>query len=548
LVIFKKIYDFLTSRRVSVIVLLIVGGISLVGAAIPQKELPAYYEAHYEAWAVKLFNILGLTNVYRTWYFVGLLSFLLLAILTCTIRRTPAIIRLFANKKPSLAAFERSECRAAIGPAAAYDNITGILKRLPFTWREVGGAWYGRRRAVAVFGEILTHVGLILLFVGGLLRGFGHRDEIHIFDGYGVALPPAYGEGYEIRADSVDEIVDANTGKTLEYRTGVRVFRYGDEVAAGDVEVNGPLRYGGWGLYQSDMNADGARGLMLESVELKKGATVEDYGRAKFSWKIGDGTGELELAPGEEKEMGETGFRLRHLGYLERFTSTEEGFSDGGPEYNPTAFVHVTNPRGDVATGLLFKLHPEQSFIRGTVPDFVDGRFYVLYEEDGGPWRAGRREYLFASGSYLPFAGGRAVMHVAMAEGEGEDLRSRALKGVLTPTGGDPREFEFPFGERVGVEVGGDVYAVRFMGAQVGAVSGLTVARDPGLWFFYVGCLLLSLGVIAALLIRFEELMIYTHDGQTYVAGRSNKGARVTRPWFEEYAAEIEKEIAKRAK
>jgi hypothetical protein len=380
-----------------------------------------------------------------------------------------------------------------------------------------------------------------------LLRVFGHRDEIHVFEGYGVALPPAYGEGYEVRAESVDEFVDANTGKTLEYRTGVRVFRYGEEVAAKDVEVNGPLRYGGFGLYQSDMNAAGTKGLMLESVEMKKGTDVGDYGRIKFSWKIGDEVGDVELVPGEEKEMGETGFLLRHLSYLERLASTEEGFGDGGPDYNPAAFVHVTNPRGDVATGLLFKLHPEQSFIRGTVPDFVEGRFYVLYEEDGGPWRASRREYLFAAGSYLPFADGRAVMYVTMAPGEGEDLRDRALEGVLTPTDGESRTFTFPFGERVGVTVGGDVYAVRFMGAQTGPVSGLTVARDPGLWFFYGGCILLSLGVMGALLMRFEELMIYTRDGRTYVAGRSNKGPRVTRPWFEEYAAEIEKEIAKRA-
>jgi hypothetical protein len=520
---------------------LVVAGISLLGALIPQKQLPAYYEAHYKAWAVNILNLLSLTDVYNSWYFTGVLVFLVVVVLTCMIRRLPRVLVAFSRKVRPPAAAAGAGCCVEAGPAGRFPAVARGLKRLPFAWREAGGVLYGRRRPYAVLGEVLTHVGLLVIFLGAFLRGFGHREEFFIYQGYGVALPAAFGEGLELWADDVDEIVDGNTRKVVEYRTKVTLFRYGTEVASKEVEVNGPLRYGGLGIYQSNMIAAGARGLCLEAVKLKEGVKAGEYGRATFSWEMGGEGDDVTLALTEAAALGDTGLRLRYLDYFERFTADAAGFGDSGSDYNPAAFVHVVNDAGAVAPGLLFKLNPERSFTR-TPAGFTARPLKITYRVDDGPWQAGRREYLFAAGSRIVVGDGGDVMEVALGEGEGRDLRYRFLEGVLRGRDGAKR-LKFPFYENVSVDVAGSNYLFRFMGDKSAPVTGLTVARDPGLDFFYVGCILFTLGVAGASLLRFDELFAYVREGRVYIAGRSSKGSRLLRPAFDRWVAKVRGEL-----
>jgi len=531
----------LTSRRLAIYLTLVLAAVSLLGALIPQKQLPAYYEVHYKDWAVKILNLLNLTDVYNSWYFTGLLLFLAVVVLTCMARRLPRVLTAFSRKVRPPAAVAGAGCCVEAGPADYFPAVVRGLKRLPFAWREADDVLYGRRRPYAVLGEVLTHVGLLVIFMGALLRAFGHREEIFIYQGQGVALPAAFGDGFELWADDVDEVVDGNTRKVIEYRTAVRLLRYGTEVASKEVEVNGPLRHNGLGIYQSNMIAAGARGLYLEAVKLREGVKAGEYGRATFSWEMGGEGGDVTLAPTEAAALGDTGLRLRYLDYFERFSADAAGFGDGGPDYNPAAFVHVVNDAGEVAPGILFKLNPERSFTR-TPAGFTARPLKITYRADDGPWQAGRREYLFAAGAHIVVGDGGYVMEVTLGEGEGRDLRYRFLEGVLHGRGGEER-LKFPFYENVNVDLAGSDYLFRFMGDKSAPVTGLTVARDPGLDFFYVGCILFTLGVAGASLLRFDELFAYVHEGRVYIAARSSKGSRLLKPAFDLWVAKAKGEL-----
>lgn len=537
----RKFFDFLTSRRFAIYLTLVVAAVSLLGALIPQKQLPTYYEVHYNDWAVKILNLLNLTDVYNSWYFTGILLFLAAVVLTCMVRRLPRVLAAFSGKARPPVAAGGAGCCVEAGPADYFPAVARGLKRLPFAWREADDVLYGRRRPYAVLGEVLTHVGLLVIFMGAFLRAFGHREEIFIYQGQGVALPPAFGDGFELWADDIDEIVDGNTRKVFEYRTKVRLLRYGTEVASKELEVNGPLRHGGLGIYQSDMIAAGARGLNLEAVRLKEGVKAGEYGRATFSWEMGDEGADVTLGPTEAAAVGDTGLRLRYLDYFERFTADAAGFGDGGSDYNPAAFVHVVNDAGEVAAGILFKLHGERSFTQ-TPAGFTVRPLKVAYGADDGPWQAGRREYLFAAGSYIVVGDDGDVMEVTLGEGEGCDLRYRFLEGVLHGREGEER-LKFPFYESVNVNLAGSDYLLRFMGDKSAPVTGLTVARDPGLYFFYVGCILFTLGVAAASLLRFDELFAFVRDGRVYIAARSSKGSRLLKPAFDRWVAKAKGEL-----
>ncbi|UCH78758.1 MAG: cytochrome c biogenesis protein ResB [Candidatus Coatesbacteria bacterium] len=535
----KKVFDVLSSRRVAVYLFLVLLFVSLLGALIPQNELPAYYETHYRPWAVTLLKVFQLTDLYHAWYFIFILLFLMASLATCTIRRLPRLTRLF--RRPELpASYGDLALREEIGPASAWEEVERKARRLGFRWRDFGDVRYGRRRPYAVAGEILTHLGLIVIFVGAFLRPFGHRETVFLFEGQGFALPAAYGAGYELWADAVEEIRDPDSGRVMEYRTRARLVREGEEVASAEVEVNGPLRYGGLGVYQSNMDPRGV-GLAVEAVKLDAGTDLAEINAARFMWAVGGTRGEVAAAPGETVALGDTGYQLRFLESYERFVTDERGFRNDNPEYNPAAFVNVLGPSGGVAMGILFELYPEFSVLRSEAPDFAGTPVTVMFNSGGGDGDRGeRREYLALVGSNVVVGEAGDRMEVELAGGgvpaHGVEM---PLAARITRADGDRAELTLPPGEWVEAALSDGTYAVRFAGLRRGAMTGLTLARDPGLGAFYAGCLLLSLGVAVAMLLSYDELFLYRSGGKIYLAGRSSKGARWARPAFERHASKL---------
>ncbi|MEE9455840.1 MAG: cytochrome c biogenesis protein ResB, partial [bacterium] len=533
----KKALDVLSSRRVSVYLFLILLFVSLLGALIPQKELPAYYEAHYRPWAVTFLNAFQLTDIYHAWYFLLILVYLVASLVTCTARRLPRALARLTRRAKLPASFDSLSLRAELGPAADPERLERSARRLGFRWRREDDVLYGRRRPYAPWGEILTHAGLVVIFVGAFFRLFGHRETLFVFEGQGIALPGEYGTAYELRADKVEEVRDADTGRVLEYRTAVRLLRGGEEVAAKEVEVNGPLRYAGLGVYQSNMDVAGASGLAVDAVKLAPGESMADAAAATFEWTLRKEKGTVALAPGQTAPLGDTGFQLRFLERYDHFVTDESGFRNDNPEYNPAAFVNVLSPSGAAAMGIIFELYPEFSIIKSSEQAFTDLPLTIKLEPGGGEIAGERREYVVVpEAAFVVGAGER--MSVAFAA-EGLAHRGGALTARLARPDGGKETFALPLGEWVTVALADGEYAFRFNGARPAALTGLTVSRDPGLTVFYVGCLLFSLGVAAAMLLSYDELFLYVRGGTAYLAGRSSKEPRLLRSAFERWAAKI---------
>lgn len=541
----RKLIDVLSSRRVSIYLFLILLAVSLAGALIPQNELPAYYGAHYRPWAVSAFRTFQLTDVYHAWYFILLLAYLVASLVTCTARRLPRALAPFI-KKPSIPpAFENLNLRAELG-SADVGRAEKAARRVAFGWRRVGDVLYGRRRPYALWGEVLTHAGLVVIFVGAFFRLFGHRDTLFVFEGQSIVLPAEYGVGYELRADKVEETRDADTGRVLEYRTSARLLRGGEEVAAKEVEVNGPLRHGGLGIYQSNMDVMGSSGFVVDAVKLTAGESVLAAAGSAFSWTLGDAGGTVTVAPGEAAPLGDTGFQLRFLERYDHFITDEAGFRDDNPEYNPAAFVNVISPSGAAAMGIIFELYPEFSVIKSSDEDFSNLPLAIKLEPTDGGVAGERREYVVVPDTEFPLGSGD-TMSVSLAGGDvhGGAVHGGALHGGaglaarLVRGGGGAETVSLPRGEWVQVKLADGDYAFRFNGARRASLTGLTVSRDPGVTAFYVGCLLLSLGVAVAMLLSYDELFVYVRGGKAYLAGRSNKGPRLLASAFERWAARI---------
>jgi cytochrome c biogenesis protein ResB len=137
-----RIVDQLASVKFAVAVVVVIALACVVGTLLPQGSEVAKYLAKNPLAAdrMKLLGTLGLTNVFYSWWFIGLLCVLAASIATCSTRR-------FATMR----------------------RTTG----------------YARVRAL---GSMLTHISMLLILAGGVMRGvWGEKGYLELYEGQTVA-------------------------------------------------------------------------------------------------------------------------------------------------------------------------------------------------------------------------------------------------------------------------------------------------------------------------------------------------------------------------
>ena len=181
----------------------------MAGTLIPQEyQVVRYVAQHPEARRrMELLHALGLTHVYSAWWFVALLCVLAASLLVCTWRRSRAL-------------------RTAAGP--------------------------GRTRAL---GSLLTHAGLLLILAGGAVRAtWGEKGMLALREG--EAAEAFQGPRGEVRLPFAVRLVDFDVqwhepdGPVKDYRSTLQILKRGAVAVEKTIEVNAPLSFEGYTLYQ----------------------------------------------------------------------------------------------------------------------------------------------------------------------------------------------------------------------------------------------------------------------------------------------------------
>ena len=82
---FSKIWDFFSSVKLTIVLLLSLAATSIIGTLIPQNENPAAYLKAFGGYLFRLFDILDLFDMYHSWWFQLLLILLTINIIVCSI-------------------------------------------------------------------------------------------------------------------------------------------------------------------------------------------------------------------------------------------------------------------------------------------------------------------------------------------------------------------------------------------------------------------------------------------------------------------------------
>jgi cytochrome c biogenesis protein len=200
----KGFRKWLSSMSGAVWILVALTVMSLLGVMIGQNLPPEAYTERYGDAVGGLVYRAGLTDIFTSWYFLGLSAVLAASLLACS---------------------------------------AGRLRKLA---RARGRGWLSRA------GSLLLHVALVVIIAGGVVTavfGFRHPAPFYLIAGDEMEIEEG---GFAIRVDAASTEF-SDDGVVSEYYSDVAVIEDGEEVRSQRIEVNHPLVHNGVGLYQHEM-------------------------------------------------------------------------------------------------------------------------------------------------------------------------------------------------------------------------------------------------------------------------------------------------------
>ncbi len=265
----NPVWQFFSSVRLAIFLLIILAVTSIVGTIIPQGESLQYYLDNYGPGMFKAIKLLKLDDTYHSWWYLTLLGTFSVNLIICTLNRLPFTLKLFRRDYINVTADYlrrvtfRREWNLKTADSGLSQAIVQKFRELAGSCREKkiddGGTVYmvesGKWSYWGLYG---LHISILIIFAGavfGSLAGF--KGRIMLLEGettdYAVASSDPSQKiplGFSIRCDRF--FVDFyDTGAPREFRSDLTIIDNGKEVVKKSILVNDPLTYQGVTFYQS---------------------------------------------------------------------------------------------------------------------------------------------------------------------------------------------------------------------------------------------------------------------------------------------------------
>ncbi|NGQ94626.1 cytochrome c biogenesis protein ResB [Brevibacillus sp. SYP-B805] len=459
--IIDRIWNFFSSVKIAIALILITLIASAVGTIFPQQDyipVPVSTEAdiarfYGETYGKigEIYYALGFHNLYSSWWFKTLLVFIGTSLVICSLDRVIPLYK--ALSRPRLnqhlsflkgqKLYGNSPEEASIDPAAALPAAADFLARKGYRLFREENALLAEKARFSRWGPYINHIGLIIFLFGVLLRsipGFYLDQFVWVREGQTVSIPetPYYVKNVAYKTEYWDESempekLNLNGGaipKTYQTDAVLYVNKNADlpgakpelaEVAKGPILVNHPMIYEDLAIYQSGVKEMELGALNFAVLDRKAGN--KQVGSLK-----------LDLyAPQTEQQVAE-GITVRVLDYF---------------------------------------------------PDFVmgnDGKPATKTNQPNNP--------MFA-------------LEIASAEGVKEKLVY--VSGTVISDSKDPR------------------YALEVKMPDFIDISGLMVRKDKAVPVIYFGALIFMVGVVMGTYWQHRRIWVQWENGRLHLAGHTNK-------------------------
>ncbi|PWB67650.1 MAG: cytochrome c biogenesis protein ResB [Deltaproteobacteria bacterium] len=308
-----KVWNFFTSLKLAITVLIIMAVASIFGTIIEQNQPIEKYRQVYEDWAYHLLDRLNMFDMYHSWWFLLLLVLFTINLACCTLDRLPRVLKVVRNPKTTLdenlektlGQVDRWKKKGSLDAwADKYAEAMGKTIGKPRVTKNGDAVHlYAEKGVVSRFGVYVTHTSIIIIFIGAIVGNvLGFKGFVNILEGQSIRqVSTPRGD----RSIDLDFAVRCNkftltyytdehghqTQQPKEYASDLSVLENGREVLRKKIVVNDPLQYKGIWFYQSSYGQAGAAsakvairepgGALVTGLSLFAGQPVEipGYGR-----------------------------------------------------------------------------------------------------------------------------------------------------------------------------------------------------------------------------------------------------------------------------
>ncbi|WP_432359791.1 cytochrome c biogenesis protein ResB [Sporosarcina sp. UB5] len=300
-----KIWNFFSSVKVGINIIIAVLATSAIGTIFPQKlfvpattetDILAYYEKHY-GYAGTLYYKLGFYDMYSSWWFIILIGMLGTSIIIASVDRVfPLYKSLKEQRTKRHTSFLKKQRIFAEGTVA--DTNSSLvkaekkLKELRYNVKTEEGALLAEKGRFSRWGPYVNHTGLIIFLFAVLLRslpGFYVDEQVWLREGETRAIPGAPGyylKNNQFIIETYSKEEDATFGQAIDrvgtivknYQSNVTLYKDAEGGLPGQSEqmefvkdysiiVNKPLSFDGFNVYQMDYRLDELKSMTFQLIE-----------------------------------------------------------------------------------------------------------------------------------------------------------------------------------------------------------------------------------------------------------------------------------------
>lgn len=279
----------LSSIQLTVSLLFIIAGLSIIGTLIPQNLQELEYVQRYGFKLYRFLDTLGLLDLYHTWWFNGLLGLLLLNLLLCSIDRLPGVFKSIRNIRRDMSDSQMSalpfyrELRLALYGEIPVNKIKEALSRAGGNIKVLSEApsetfIFWEKGRLSRYGPYITHLGIVVILIGALIGSiFGFRANVNIVEGgsadrvFDIRRNLEIPLGFEVRCEKFILEFYPDSQRPKRFASELKIIENRKVAIEKTIEVNSPLTYKGLTFYQSSYGPAGPPTFDISVIDKKNG-------------------------------------------------------------------------------------------------------------------------------------------------------------------------------------------------------------------------------------------------------------------------------------
>lgn len=239
----KQFISFIASLRVAIVLLILIALYIVIGTLLPQHSVATFYHERYPTWG-PLILALSLDTAYSSLIFTILLILFTVNLTLCTILSLRGQLRQMDG-----AFFPSFKNREFVIEEVEADRAKTYLNRHRYRIVEEDGVIKGGKFRFGVLGAAITHLGIIILFLGGAGGAFFSSEDM-------VTLLPGNhhhfdAKGFTLQLDDFYMTFEPS-GAIKQYISEVTLIDESGERRSEQLWVNKPLHHKGLGFYQAN--------------------------------------------------------------------------------------------------------------------------------------------------------------------------------------------------------------------------------------------------------------------------------------------------------